>query len=182
MLTTLRIKNLALVADLTDPAQVDAALATNTRRVYFCPISIGYERIMEESAYAREISGGEKPKEDVRELARELGYVKCPVCSNVMNRKQFAPGAKTVVDVCKEHGTFFDEGELARVLDFVLQGGLTRAAEKEREAAREQRQSELSRERYLAGQHPASSFEQRHTDALRNTETFADLLLYVLLG
>lgn len=38
------------------------------RKVYFCPISIGYERIVEERAYVRELTGGEKQKEDVRGL------------------------------------------------------------------------------------------------------------------
>jgi glycerol-3-phosphate O-acyltransferase len=46
---------------------VSAALSVDTK-VFFCPISIGYERVVEEEAYAREIGGGEKPKEDVRGL------------------------------------------------------------------------------------------------------------------
>ncbi len=46
---------------------VSAALSVDTK-VYFCPISIGYERVVEEEAYAREIGGGEKPTEDVRGL------------------------------------------------------------------------------------------------------------------
>jgi glycerol-3-phosphate O-acyltransferase len=38
------------------------------RKVYFCPISIGYERLVEERAYVRELTGGEKKKEDMRGL------------------------------------------------------------------------------------------------------------------
>src|SRR5258708_4514845 len=38
------------------------------RKVYFCPISIGYERIVEEREYVRELTGGEKKKENVRGL------------------------------------------------------------------------------------------------------------------
>ncbi|NOU28195.1 MAG: hypothetical protein HOO96_09850 [Polyangiaceae bacterium] len=49
---------------------VDAALGTPTKRIHFCPISIGYERMVEEDAYVHEISGGEKSKEDVRGLLR----------------------------------------------------------------------------------------------------------------
>lgn len=46
---------------------VDAALGVlGAKQVYFCPISIGYERIVEEQAYVRELMGGEKEKEDVR--------------------------------------------------------------------------------------------------------------------
>ena len=36
--------------------------------MYFCPISIGYERLVEERAYVHELTGGEKQKEDVRGL------------------------------------------------------------------------------------------------------------------
>ncbi len=44
---------------------VDAALSSS-RKVYFCPISIGYERFVEEKSFVRELTGGEKRKEDVR--------------------------------------------------------------------------------------------------------------------
>jgi glycerol-3-phosphate O-acyltransferase len=50
---------------------VDAVLgaaAGSQRKVYFCPISIGYERVVEEREYVRELTGGEKKKEDVRGL------------------------------------------------------------------------------------------------------------------
>jgi glycerol-3-phosphate O-acyltransferase len=49
---------------------VDAALGVPTRTTWFCPISIGYERFVEEKAFVRELSGGEKQKESVR------GFVK----------------------------------------------------------------------------------------------------------
>ena len=50
---------------------VDGALAAG-KRVYFCPISIGYERIVEEKSLVRELTGGEKSKEDVRGLLRAM--------------------------------------------------------------------------------------------------------------
>ncbi len=43
---------------------------STARKVYFCPISIGYERLVEEKAYVHELSGGEKQKEDVGGLLR----------------------------------------------------------------------------------------------------------------
>jgi glycerol-3-phosphate O-acyltransferase len=53
---------------------VDAVLGAReggeTRKVYFVPISIGYERVPEERAYVHEVSGGEKRKEDVGGLLR----------------------------------------------------------------------------------------------------------------
>jgi glycerol-3-phosphate O-acyltransferase len=44
---------------------VDAALAVSEKTVYFVPISIGYERVVEEKSYVRELTGGEKSKEDI---------------------------------------------------------------------------------------------------------------------
>jgi glycerol-3-phosphate O-acyltransferase len=47
---------------------VDAALAVPSHSTWFCPISIGYERFVEEKALVRELTGGEKNKENVRGL------------------------------------------------------------------------------------------------------------------
>ncbi|MCL2724062.1 MAG: 1-acyl-sn-glycerol-3-phosphate acyltransferase [Polyangiaceae bacterium] len=53
---------------------VDAVLGAekgySARRVFFCPISIGYERVVEERSYVRELTGGDKQKEDVGGLLR----------------------------------------------------------------------------------------------------------------
>jgi glycerol-3-phosphate O-acyltransferase len=47
---------------------VDAALGVPEKKVFFCPISIGYERLVEEKSFIFELSGGEKQKEDVKGL------------------------------------------------------------------------------------------------------------------
>ncbi|MBM4374886.1 MAG: 1-acyl-sn-glycerol-3-phosphate acyltransferase [Deltaproteobacteria bacterium] len=47
---------------------VSAALPLERRKVTFFPISIGYERLMEESAFARELAGGAKVREDASQL------------------------------------------------------------------------------------------------------------------
>ncbi len=47
---------------------VDAALAVTQREARFVPVSIGYERIVE--SYERELSGGEKTKEDAAGLLK----------------------------------------------------------------------------------------------------------------
>ncbi|MBX3222580.1 MAG: 1-acyl-sn-glycerol-3-phosphate acyltransferase [Labilithrix sp.] len=58
---------LSIVVDAVLGA-AESAGAGPARKVYFCPISIGYERVVEEREYVRELSGGEKRKEDVRGL------------------------------------------------------------------------------------------------------------------
>jgi glycerol-3-phosphate O-acyltransferase len=47
---------------------VEAALAVPQRKTFFVPVSIGYERIVE--SYERELSGGEKTKEDAAGLLK----------------------------------------------------------------------------------------------------------------
>ena len=65
-----------------------------------------------------------------RKPAATLGpvrYLPCPVCKARMNRKNFGERSGVVVDVCKHHGSWFDDGELPAVLAFVEAGGLREA-------------------------------------------------------
>lgn len=47
---------------------VDAALGLTGQPIHFVPISVGYERVVEEKSYVDELSGGEKAKEDMAGL------------------------------------------------------------------------------------------------------------------
>jgi Zn-finger nucleic acid-binding protein len=62
-------------------------------------------------------------------------YIPCPECAALMNRKNFGGTSGVIVDVCKKHGTWFDPGELPRVLAFIALGGLERARRREEEEA-----------------------------------------------
>jgi len=68
-----------------------------------------------------------------------------------MNRKQFATGAGIIVDVCRKHGTFFDVGELPAIIDYVMKGGLEKAAKKDLEAERQRIERERKRMEASAG-------------------------------
>ncbi|HET7753138.1 MAG TPA: 1-acyl-sn-glycerol-3-phosphate acyltransferase [Anaeromyxobacteraceae bacterium] len=50
--------------------EVDAWLEGAAQDVLFVPVAIDYEALIESRAYARELSGGEKKKEDIRGLLR----------------------------------------------------------------------------------------------------------------
>jgi Zn-finger nucleic acid-binding protein len=63
--------------------------------------------------------------------AATRAYLPCPECAGLMNRSNFARCSGVMLDVCREHGTWFDKDELGRVLDFVLGGGLEKSARKE---------------------------------------------------
>ena len=51
-----------------------------------------------------------------------------------MTRRAFADHSGVIIDYCAEHGVWFDEDELARVLEFIDAGGLLRNAEHDRRA------------------------------------------------
>lgn len=78
-------------------------------------------------------------------------YIKCPTCSTIMNRKLFATGSGVVVDVCRQHGTFFDAGELPAIIEFAQHGGLVKAAKKDAERQKEQARREAAARARSAG-------------------------------
>ena len=95
----------------------------------------------------------------VRRAALGVGavrYVPCPTCRQLMNRKNFGGASGVVVDVCSAHGTWFDEGELPRVLAFVESGGLLLARAQAQAQARE-RERDADRVRLARTSAPISS-------------------------
>lgn len=53
------------------------------------------------------------------------GYIKCPVCDEMMSRVNFGRRSGVIVDICVDHGTWFDADEIDRAATFIAQGGLT---------------------------------------------------------
>lgn len=84
----------------------------------------------------------------------EVRYRYCPDCGVILNRRNFGQRSGVVVDVCKEHGVWFDSDELTAVLAFVASGGL----KEQRDRAIDDAKRELSRRRAeaLAEQSKAS--------------------------
>lgn len=54
----------------------------------------------------------------------EVKYRACPLCSNMMWRKNWGKHSGVIVDRCPEHGTWFDAGELEKVREFIQAGGI----------------------------------------------------------
>ncbi|MGH9867204.1 MAG: zf-TFIIB domain-containing protein [Candidatus Polarisedimenticolia bacterium] len=90
------------------------------------------------------------PDEPVAAAAAQVGYRRCPGCRKMMNRSNLAPGSGFVVDVCRDHGVFFDHGEMTRLFAFIEGGGLQKARLREEEASKE-RVRELRRQAIRAG-------------------------------
>lgn len=64
-------------------------------------------------------------------------YIKCPECDTIMDRKNFSKISGVIVDVCVYHGTWFDAGELPKIIEFVQKGGIERSEKRELERERE---------------------------------------------
>jgi Zn-finger nucleic acid-binding protein len=84
-----------------------------------------------------------------------LRYLKCPQCTKLMNRYNFAHASGVVIDKCATHGIWLDRDDLRRVVEFVRAGGLTAAREHEIEVLKEQR-SQLESDRTQLGRFAAS--------------------------
>ena len=54
----------------------------------------------------------------------DVKYFKCPRCGKLMWRKNYMSHSGIVVDKCRDHGTFFDKGELEKAIEFIKCGGV----------------------------------------------------------
>lgn len=64
-------------------------------------------------------------------LEDKIRYLPCPICQKFMNRVNFAHCSHVIVDVCSQHGTWFDKDELRRIVEFIRGGGMDRARQEE---------------------------------------------------
>ena len=67
-------------------------------------------------------------------------YLKCPQCSALMNRFNFANRSGVVMDKCRAHGLWLERDDLRRIIEFIQAGGLTIAREHEIEELKRQRE------------------------------------------
>lgn len=94
-------------------------------------------------------------------------YRSCPDCSELMHRRNFGKRSGVILDICTDHGVWFDLEELDRVLAWVRKGG-------ERVVA-----AQKSRERALAER---PSYHRRKIDAMAGTDQRSDRSTSGLLG
>jgi Zn-finger nucleic acid-binding protein len=71
-----------------------------------------------------------------------ISYIKCPVCSQLMNRVNFGVRSGVIIDRCKAHGVWLDGGELRHLFEWMKMGGTLL----EQEHQEQKRKEELKRE------------------------------------
>ena len=79
------------------------------------------------------------PNSGVNQISK-VNYVPCPECALLMNRVNFARCSGVIVDICKQHGTWFDRDELSRIVEFIHGGGLNASRAKEKIEIAEERE------------------------------------------
>ena len=102
-----------------------------------------------------------------REISK-VKYVPCPECSQLMNRMNFARCSGVIVDLCNNHGTWFDRDELSRIIGFIREGGMNTAREKEKQAIAEERER-LRQERLAIDMRGSAMLGARDTEDTRMT-------------
>jgi Zn-finger nucleic acid-binding protein len=80
----------------------------------------------------------------------KIQYVPCPTCKNLMNRNNFARSSGVIIDICKQHGIWFDAEELPRIIEFIRKGGLERAREKEKLQLEDKRKQLVEQQRQVS--------------------------------
>ncbi len=106
-----------------------------------------------------------EPSSQVGNIEQNIRYLPCPQCKKLMNRVNFAHCSGVVVDVCRQHGTWFDKDELRRIVEFIRAGGFekqrTRQIEELNEQKRQLEAAEASA-RYDAAIRPDNSYYADH--------------------
>lgn len=98
------------------------------------------KRLITDALQSPALQGYDRP---ALSLAGVPSYIRCPVCTELMNRRNFAGSSGVVIDICVQDGVWFDDGELAQVLLFCGSGELTKSQrfDQERRRARRELQS-----------------------------------------
>ena len=126
--------------------------STSDPRVHECPACGGTfvpRDLLTEILCTAELGGGVRDSLP-RVTVGAVRYLSCPLCHTSMNRVNFGRVSGVVVDVCKMHGTWFDAGELTRVVAFASSGGLEKTRAREQDARRDERKRDAEVHAQLA--------------------------------
>jgi len=98
-------------------------------------------------------------------------YRPCLVCGKMMNRVNFGRVSGTVIDLCRGHGAFLDSGELHAIATFIMEGGLDRARQREKE--------DLQEERHRLAQLKSEIESHSHISEWQHRSALSDSLLEI---
>ena len=115
-----------------------------------------FNRVCVEREEQAAVLGRAEPQEiDVRKAWR---YLPCPSCKQLMHRINFASQSGVIIDLCKDHGVWFEREELRKIVEFIRAGGMTEAREVQLERL------ERERRRLESERRDATAEQMRHAD------------------
>ena len=71
-----------------------------------------------------------------------VSYIKCPICSKIMNRVNFGAKSGVIVDRCRDHGVWLDGGELRHLFEWMKAGGQLLDREKRNQLVKDEADQE----------------------------------------
>ncbi|MFA7403901.1 MAG: zf-TFIIB domain-containing protein [Pelobacteraceae bacterium] len=80
-----------------------------------------------------------------------ISYIKCPVCSQLMNRVNFGVRSGVIIDRCKAHGVWLDGGELRHLFEWMKMGGTLLEQEHQEQKLKEELKRENEQRQKSAG-------------------------------
>ena len=107
----------------------------------------------------------------------KVKYVPCPECAQLMNRMNFARCSGVVVDICKQHGTWFDRDELSRIVEFINSGGLEVSRAKERMEIADERERLRQAQRDIAFHSSSLSVDDHRLSGIASTKGLLKFLI-----
>jgi len=105
---------------------------------------------------------------------QKVRYLKCPVCRQFMRRINFGHRSGVVIDTCKAHGVWLDNGEISHLMEWKKAGGQILHEKKQAQIKRQQ--SRLKSNHSYVGN--SESFN--HTDDDNLLGTVARLIFRLL--
>lgn len=117
-----------------DPGELEALLDVSVQNVY----SINLKKL-------DNINSAMTPKEN------RVVYIKCPVCSNFMNRVSFGTKSGVIIDRCKDHGIWLNGGELRHLFEWKKAGGKLLHEQREDEKKEMEKREQERRESEKTG-------------------------------
>jgi Zn-finger nucleic acid-binding protein len=114
--------------------------AVGNHRPLECPMCCGLfvdapdleKMIREQEERVAAVGAGAGGRPQRASLAGEpVTYLKCPICSGLMNRVNYGRVSGVIIDWCGDHGYWLDAGELEKIAKWVASGGLRDKYERE---------------------------------------------------
>jgi len=120
--------------------------------------------------------------EGANPASRSVEYRRCPVCDDLMVRRNFQRRSGVVTDTCRRHGTWLDAHELEQIAGFVLSGRAATASRLEAEDAEQQLRADARAAAFRSRPAPVESGftifnEQRSRGAVSSILDLLNVLL-----